>query len=326
MARVIVTGGSGFIGTSVVALLRAQGHEATNLDIADVRDLAAAPWRVDINIMDPTALEDAFQRLRPDVVCHLAARTDIDGRLLGDYCANTEGTTNVLRAAERAGARRMLLASSQLVNPIDRVPAHEFDVAPPNAYGASKVEAERIVRAAQTGIEWTIVRPTSIWGPWFGVKYQGLFRTIRRGVYMHPSRQRIRKAWGYVGNAAHDMTHLLFEPSAAGRTLYLADAEPYDLLEFAEEIREAWGARPVRQVPLPLLRALALTGDVAMAVGIRFPLHSYRLGNMLADMGVRTDALRALCGPQPFTRREGVQRTVEWIAANPEFTRDVSLH
>ena len=326
MARVIVTGGSGFIGTSVIALLRAQGHEATNLDIAKVRDPAAAAWRADVDIMDCRALEDAFQRLQPEAVCHLAARTDIDGRLVKDYRTNTEGTANVVRAARCVGARRVLLASSQLVNPIDRVPSHELDVAPSNAYGASKVDAEKIVRAAPAELEWTIVRPTSIWGPWFGVKYQGLFRTVRRGLYLHPSGRNIRKAWGYVGNAAHDLAHLLFEPAAIGRTLYLADAEPYDLLEFAEEIREAWGARPVRQVPLPLLRALALTGDVAMTVGIRFPLHSYRLGNMLADMGVRTDALRALCGPQPFTRREGVQRTVEWIAANPEFTRDVSLH
>ena len=326
MARVIVTGGSGFIGTSVVALLRAQGHEATNVDIAEVRDPSAAAWRADVDIMDRRALEDAFQRLQPEAVCHLAARTDIDGALARDYRTNTEGTANVLHAAVSAGARRVLLASSQLVNPIDRVPSHELDVAPPNAYGASKVEAEKIVRAAPAELEWTIVRPTSIWGPWFGVKYQGLFRTVRRGLYLHPSGRNIRKAWGYVGNAAHDLAHLLFEPDAAGRTLYLADAEPYDLLEFAEEIRDAWGAPPVRQVPVSLLRAAARAGDVAMAVGIRTPLHSYRLGNMLADMGVRTDSLRALCGSQRFTRREGIRHTIEWFAAYPEFSRDVSLH
>jgi hypothetical protein len=47
---------------------------------------------------------------------------------------------------------------------------------------------------------------------------------------------------------------------------------------------------------------------------------------MLADMGVRTDSLRALCGPQRFTRREGIRDTIEWFAAYPEFSRDVSLH
>jgi nucleoside-diphosphate-sugar epimerase len=326
MARVIVTGGSGFIGTSVVSVLRAGGHEATNLDIAEVRDPSSSAWRADVDIMDRRGLADAFGRLRPDAVCHLAARTDIDGRLIEDYRANTEGTANVLHAAQAAGARRILLASSQLVNPLDRVPTDELDVRPPNAYGASKVEAERIVRAAPPGIEWTIVRPTSIWGPWFGVKYQGLFRTVRRGVYVHPRGRRIRKAWGYVGNAAHDIARLLFEPCAGGRTLYLSDVEPYDLLEFAREIREAWDAPPVRQVPLPLLRTIALAGDAAMAAGVRFPLHSYRLRNMLVDMEVPTDELRSLCGPQPFTRREGVHETVAWMAANPGFSRDLSLH
>ncbi len=326
MARVIVTGGSGFIGTALVSALRAAGHEATNLDVSEVRDPATAAWRADVSIMDYRGLEDAFARLRPEAVCHLAARTDIDGKSLDDYLVNTVGTANVLRAARAAGARRLLFASTQLVNPLDRVAANELDVRPPNAYGASKVEAERLVRSAPEGIEWTIARPTSIWGPWFGVKYQGLFRTVRRGIYLHPRGRRIRKAWGFVGNAAHDLGRLLFVPGAAGRTLYISDPEPYDLLDFAQEIRAAWGAPPIRQVPLPLLRTVAMAGDALMALGLRFPLHSYRLKNLMADMAIPAGDLRTLCGPPPFSRQEGVRQTVEWIAANPSFSRDISLH
>jgi len=310
MARVIVTGGSGFIGTALVSALRAAGHEATNLDVSEVRDPATAAWRADVDIMDRRGIEDAFARLRPEAVCHLAARTDIDGKSLDDYRVNTIGTANVLHAARAAGARRLLFASTQLVNPLGRVPANELDVRPPNAYGASKVEAERIVRSAPKGIEWTIARPTSIWGPWFGVKYQGLFRTVRRGIYLHPRGRRIRKAWGFVGNAAHDLGRLLFVPGAAGKTLHISDPEPYDLLEFAQEIRIAWGAPPIRQVPLPLLRTVAIAGDALMALGPRLPLHSYRLRNMMTDMSIPTDELRSLCGQQPFTRQEGVRETV----------------
>jgi nucleoside-diphosphate-sugar epimerase len=326
MASVIVTGGSGFLGTAVVALLRADGTEAWNLDVADPRDPSADAWHVRVDIMDRAALGREFGRIAPDSVCHLAARTDIDGTRVEEYAVNTEGTRNVLDAAKAVGVRRLLLASSQLVNPLDVAPEDESEVAPPNAYGASKVEAERIVRADSGRLEWVIVRPTSIWGPWFGVKYQGLFRSVRRGLYMHPSGRRIRKAWGYVGNAASDLMRLLEADGAAGRTLYLADAEPYDLLEFAEEIRRAWGAPRIRQVPLPLLRAVAAGGDAAMSLGMRFPLHSYRLANLLTDMRVRTEPLRRLCGPQPFTVQQGVRDTVAWMRANPDFSRDVSLH
>jgi nucleoside-diphosphate-sugar epimerase len=326
MACVIVTGGSGFIGTSLVATLRSRRIEAWNLDIAPPRDPAAAAWHLPVDIMDKEALERTFGRLVPESVCHLAARTDIDGKEVRDYAVNVQGTRNVLSASRCAGVRRVLLASSQLVNPIDSVPTDEFAVAPPNAYGRSKVEAEEIVRSEAGATEWVIVRPTSVWGPWFGVKYQGLFRSVRRGLYMHPAGRRITKAWGYVGNVANDIASLLEAGSAVGKTLYLADEEPYDLLDFAQEIREAWGAPPVRQVPLPVLSAIARIGDASMAMGVRFPLHSYRLRNLLTDMGIRANAVRTHCGPQAWSRRDGVAATVQWMRTNPGFSRDSSLH
>jgi len=112
MVRVIVTGGSGFIGTALVSALRAAGHEATNLDVSEVRDPATAAWRADVDIMDRRGIEDAFARLRPEAVCHLAARTDIDGKSLDDYRVNTIGTANVLHAARAAGACQLLFAST----------------------------------------------------------------------------------------------------------------------------------------------------------------------------------------------------------------------
>jgi len=55
---------------------------------------------------------------------------------------------------------------------------------------------------------------------------------------------------------------------------------------------------------------VAIAGDALMALGLRFPLHSYRLRNMMTDMSIPTDELRSLCGQQPFTRQEGVRETV----------------
>lgn len=69
-----------------------------------------------------------------------------------------------------------------------------------------------------------------------------------------------------------------------------------------------------------------MAGDALMALGLRFPLHSYRLENMMADMAIPAGDLRTLCGPPPFSRQEGVRQTVEWIAANPGFSRDISMH
>ncbi len=106
----------------------------------------------------------------PDYVIHLAARTDLRGSTLESYRANTDGVENLIDALARcSGIKRLIFASSTMVCPIGYQPHDENDCAPPNYYGASKVRGEQLVRAAESLGEWVIVRPTSIWGPWFDV-------------------------------------------------------------------------------------------------------------------------------------------------------------
>ncbi|MCG9893891.1 MAG: NAD(P)-dependent oxidoreductase, partial [Fimbriimonadaceae bacterium] len=213
MARILITGGSGFIGTNLVRHCLDQGHEVLNLDTEEVRDGGQASFHRAVNILDRDAVAGIFRDFRPEIVHHLAARTDIDGTTLEDYAANTDGVRNVVAACRESGVRRLVVASSQLVNPLTVVPKDEFDCSPPNAYGASKVETEKIVRAEAEGLEWVLIRPTTIWGPWFGVKYQGLYRQIKAGRFMLPKGRRIQKIWGYVGNAAWSIQKLADLPA-----------------------------------------------------------------------------------------------------------------
>ena len=90
--RLIVTGGSGFIGTHVARKAMASGVEWLNLDIRrPVSGEAVDRWeRVDV--MDRDRLTKTFTTFRPTHVLHLAARTDTDARSLSDYGVNTVGT------------------------------------------------------------------------------------------------------------------------------------------------------------------------------------------------------------------------------------------
>lgn len=325
--RVVVTGGSGFIGTNLVDHLLRGGVDVHNLDQAPPRHPDHGPQWTSCDLRDAAAVRAAVEQAAPDAIVHLAARTDLRGATVDDYAVNTDGVRHVVDAARAVGSvRRVLFASSQLVCTPGHRPTDEFDVSPPNPYGVSKVTGERIVRESMgdgsggDAPTWMLLRPTSIWGPWWGDLYSAFFRTVRAGRYVHPRGARVSKAFGFVGNSVHQVAALLAAPAAAidGRTLYLSDYEPYPVLEWANEISAAFGRRPVREVPVVVLRAAAKAGDVLRRAGVAEPpLTSYRLSNILTPSSFDMEPLRELCGPLPWTRAEGVAATVEWMRRHP---------
>lgn len=315
--RVLVTGGSGFIGTNLVEGLLGLGVSVRNADlVAPQHPGHTGLWdRCDVRSADALArVVDGFE---PTAVVHLAARTDLRGSTAEDYDTNTLG---VQRLIDVVGARpsieRTLFASSQLVCTPGYRPSDEFDVNPPNEYGRSKVEGERLVRGQLDASTWALLRPTTIWGPWWGDLYSQFFRTVRGGRYVHPRGVRVSKGFGFVGNAVHQIARLLAAPAASvtGRTLYLSDYAPYPVLEWANEISAAFGRGPVREVPLGALRAAARVGDGLRRAGVAEPpLTSYRLGNILTETSFDMEPVRELCGPLPWTRSEGTRLTVRWM-------------
>ena len=160
---VLVTGGSGFIGTNLVEAFLGRTDRVLNLDLSAPRISShRAVWRR-VDICDADALRREVAAFRPDIVVHLAARTDLHGRDVADYATNTEGVRNVTNAVAAAGSANLeIYASSRLVFDIHHRPAEDFDYHATTPYGQSKVVGERIVRALGDDRPWVIVRPTSI--------------------------------------------------------------------------------------------------------------------------------------------------------------------
>jgi GlcNAc-P-P-Und epimerase len=317
MKRALVTGGSGFIGTNLIDSFLADGWEVQSFDREPVRDARHAALLRKGNLDDADRLAALLRDFRPTHVVHLAARTDLDGKTLADYEANTTGVRNMIAAIRAADTvERVLFASSRYVHRTEIFPKCEDEYSPFTAYGESKVETERIVRSSGLETPWALIRPTSIWGPWFRVPYRMFFDTVRKGVYVHPRGQRISKSYGYVGNVVHQIRQFLAADAAKvhGRTFYVSDDRNMDVLEFAQTIQRAWGAPPVRQVPLPVMKTMAAVGDMLKKLGMSNPpLTSFRLNNLLTPMDYDMSATLAVAGPSPFSLEQGVQQTVEWI-------------
>ena len=320
--KVIVTGGSGFIGTNLIERFLEKDWELLNIDVARPRKPSHTEYWRRVDLLDRESVIRTFSAFKPNVVLHMGARTDLDeSHDIKGYAANTDGVANVIEAVRQTGSvERTVFASSRLVFEIGYTPKSEVDYRPSTLYGESKVRGERLVRQAADSLgPWVIVRPTSILGPWFDVPYKEFFRSVSKGTYMHPGRHNPRKSYGYVGNAVYEIEQIVERPIERinGKTLWLTDYPPLRLRDWADQIQRALGAKPIRTAPLPLLKLAARAGDVAKAVGWqRPPLTSFRLNNMITEMVYDTSELENLVGPLPFSTDEGIAITVGWLQSN----------
>jgi nucleoside-diphosphate-sugar epimerase len=316
--RVLVTGGSGFIGTNVVERFLQRGDAVLSIDIAAPKIDAHRDAYREVDIMDRPSLEKAFGDFRPTVVIHLAARADLQqGKGLEHFAPNIAGVTNIIDTVRvTGGVRRTIFASTRLVFDLGYQPRHETDYHASTLYGISKAKGEDLVRAAGDDLGvWTIVRPTGIWGPWFGEPYRSFFEMVRKGMYVNPSGGPVHKSYGYVENLVHQLQRLTEaqEDLVNGKTFWLADYHPVVVAEWASQIAKALGSRRIRTVPVSFFRVAAAAGDVVGRFGYGFPMTSFRLNNLTHDMAYDTSATEAVVGPLPFSLEEGTARTIEWL-------------
>lgn len=315
--RVFVTGGSGFIGTSQIAASLAEGTPVANFDKRPPRIPSHRSVWTEGDIRDLKSLTATVLSFEPTIVLHLAARTDLQGKSVSDYSSNVLGVEHLIAATKGLPEPPIVIfASSRLVCEIGYVPRDDTDWRPSTAYGESKVRGEQIVRKQCLHAPWIIVRPTSIWGPWFEAPYRNFFEAVLAGRYMHPRGRKILKSFGYVENSVHQLLQLGRAPTDAitGRVLYLADYEPLELGEFAGAIAREGGASGVRTIPVSMLRLVAGAGDIVHHFGWREPpLTSFRLNNLLTEMVFDLEPMQATTGELPVDWTEGVRRTVRWL-------------
>jgi GlcNAc-P-P-Und epimerase len=317
--RLLITGSSGFIARHLIPRVLERGYEVLGIDRREPVVSAPGFTHVTCDIMDYPAFLAASAAFRPELVIHLAARIDVDPTATAeDYPQNIGGVRNMARVIREVGSvQRAICTSTQLVCKLGYVPQNDLDFAPNTAYGESKVRTEQIWREEDGGgVEWCMVRPTTIWGPHMNPGYLPFLRMVRDGRYFHVGHEPLRKSYGYVGNTVAQYIALLEAPADRihGRVFYLADYEPTDLRDWAEAFRAGLNAPKIRTLDPRAAKLGARIGDIVTAVGWRrFPFTSYRLNNVLTRYVFDLTDTEAVCGPLPYSMEEGVEETVHWL-------------
>ncbi|HEA31089.1 MAG TPA: NAD(P)-dependent oxidoreductase [Leeuwenhoekiella sp.] len=320
MKKITITGGSGFIGTNLIKFLLEQGHTIQNIDTSHPVIERHKPYWQSVDILDVKSLTESITAFSPNIIIHLAAVTDLDGTTPEYYSANTDGTQNIIDVANTLPhLERVVFTSSMYVCKPGYIPNDYEDYKPHTLYGESKVEGEKLVKAIQRArYGWTIIRPTSIWGPWFKIPYIDFFKVVYQGKYFDFGKA-CTKTYGFVENAVFQINGLLIADAAQGQTFYIGDKPPIQISEWANEISIVMKKGPIKSVPYPLLKVAALGGDVLLKLKVKFPITSFRLGNMTTNNILPVDNLYEIVGKPPVSRAEGVKKTIDWLVKERDY-------
>ena len=314
--KILMTGGSGFVGTNLAAYLAARDHEL----VAVSRDSRAAtvfsaPFTWDqLDLIDWAGV---------DAVIHLAGKAHDTRNTTNPHAyfdVNVGLTQKIVDACLRSGGKGpkafVLFSSVKAVaDCVDDVLREDAVPNPHTPYGKSKHEAEKVVHAAFAGESSAtrsyILRPCMIHGPGNKGNLNRLYRILQRGAPWPFGAFENRRSFASIGNVCAAVEALLATHAPAG-VYQVADDEPLATNDLVRLIAEALGRKPrIWSLPASWMRGMARIGDV-----LRLPLNSERLSKITDSYVVSNVKLKNTLAWQqmPETAREGLRQTLASFA------------
>jgi len=323
--RILVTGGSGFIGTHFIDLLRRARPDAAicNVDLRAPKLESHRCYWTKCDILDGSQLDSVVLQFGPTHVVHMAARTDTDSNNIADYRVNTEGSANLIASMKPCSTiERTIFVSTQYVVGPGKLPDSVRDHRPHTTYGRSKCIMEDLIFKSDIAATWTIVRPTNVWGSWHPRYAEEFWLIVKKGKYVHPGGAPVYRGYAYVGNVVEQIWAIFHKETASvdRRVIYVGD-EVADIRVWVAAFSRALTGKEPRVVPRSILRLVALVGDVVKMTGRPFPLFTSRYRSMTGEYRVDMKPTFQLLGPPRYSLDEGVRQTVDWLRTQGELWR-----
>lgn len=321
----VVTGGTGFLGSHLVRLLRERQMPA-RVFLRPGTSPALVPPGVETrlgDVRDVAALREAFAGA--SIVFHLAGLTAPYGPRHRYLEINVDGTAAVLEACRAAHVDRLVYVSSMVVLGIECDRRGLTEEAPyaarfVSAYEESKVTAEQLVleRARAMGLPTAILRPGMGWGPRDRVMLPAMIRALASPFFFMVGNGRNSLDLSYAGNIAHALWLAATRSEAVGRVYNVADGFSITCREYLAALAKALGLPvPRRRLPRGLVQFLmrVLLPPEPEPKDLTRPSHGHllRLCALFRDSEPDTSRIRRELGyDPPVDFATGVRETVAW--------------
>lgn len=315
--KVLLTGGTGFVGKPLLRALNASGHKV----ILAVRSGASEPAEC-AGLFRYPGLEfevDWMPSLAGvDVVVHVAARAHVlasegDAGLSLFHKINVDGTLSLARQAAACGVKRFIFISSikamgessELGQPFRA----EGELQGSDPYGLSKRVAEEglVSFAAETAMELVIIRPVLVYGPGVGANFLKMMRWVERGIPLPLGAVQNKRSLVAVDNLVDLLLTCIDHPAAANRVFLLSDGEDLSTAELLRRVAGAMGKTSrLVSVPVIFLRLVtSLTG--------RNALFQRLCGSLQVDM---RETCEVLAWQPPVSVDAALAQTVKFYREN----------
>lgn len=260
MKHILVTGATGFLGRSLVRRLHGDGYR---LSVSTRRPSDCFPPAVRTHVVDVASPGASWEGVLDgiDVVVHCAARVHImEDKSVDPLCefrkVNVEATLKLARDASRAGVRRFVFISSIKVNGEGTpagVPYTANDAPrPTDAYGISKMEAEKALLelASNVDMDVVIIRPVLVYGPGVKANFLSMMRILVKGIPLPLGSVHNRRSLVALDNLCDLVCVCIEHPAAANQVFLVSDGEDLSTTMLLQRLARALGVS-ARLLPVP---------------------------------------------------------------------------
>jgi dihydroflavonol-4-reductase len=321
--KMLVTGGTGFIGSRLALEARGLGHDVvvagqlnSEAERARAQELAAAGI-----VLEQGPLQDASYARRVvagcQLVIHLAAAQH-EANVGEDYFfdVNVNGTRTLLEASKSAGVRRFVYGST--IGVYGESGGGKLDENTPpqpvNMYGRSKLAAEAVVNSYRDALEISIVRISETYGPG-DFRLLKLFKAVDRGRFLIIGAGLNQRQVIHVSDLVRGLMLAATSAAAVGETFVMAGREIMTTRQMVEQVAGALGrSAPRWRAPMwPFLAAAVVFERTLTPLGIQPPLHRRRLDFFRKSFVFSTLKSQALLNFVPAIDFEtGAAETARW--------------